>query len=105
MRRRSSALPTAQRQMINSPTVVPSTDIVGNQLNFAPADSLFSVQVDTTTATVNQTVVLFDASMGYQLNEGVTMDASVVITGTTADYQFMLNDVAHNASFLSATAL
>lgn len=86
-------------QMINSPTVVPVTREVGPSM---PADPYISLTVDTTDAgiTVPVTIVLFDASMGYQLGNSFAMNPLIKITGNTAAYQFILNDLgSSNGSY------
>ncbi len=83
----------ANVQMINNPTVVPVTKVRGPSV---PADPYISLTVDTTAGGITDPVliVLFDASMGYQLGNSFAMNALVKITGNTSDYQFMLNDLA-----------
>lgn len=87
-------------QMVFNPTLVPSDDVTGRVNPVIPADSYYSVRVASTNAAV-QKMVLFDPSLGYQLVNGWTLPANLVITGVSAPYQFMLNDLAHNASIVS----
>lgn len=93
---------TLNSRMVNDPTIVPSDDVTGNAQNPIPSDSYFSITVDTTNGAIAgpTEIVLFDASQGWQLANGWTLPANVVITGLTADYQFMLNDISHNASYV-----
>lgn len=93
----------ATPRISGAPTVVLSTDVTGVKQNrvFQPADDYFSIKVDASHANIvaDQKVVLFDPSGGYALNEGYTKDADLAITGLTSHYQFMLNDLSHNASY------
>lgn len=92
-RRLQAVVPTKNPSMINNPTVTPAQP--AHQVS-APADPYVSITVDTTDAgiTAATKVVLFDASMGYQLGTTFAMDPLVKITGGTAPYQFILNDLA-----------
>ena len=94
-----SVLPAAgSNKMINRPTVVPSNDLSG-QMNVFPSDPYFSIKVSTAGRTEAAKVVLFDVSRGYQLGQDYFMPSDVIIKGITSDYQFMLNDLAHNGSY------
>ncbi|MCB0653227.1 MAG: hypothetical protein KDC85_18280 [Saprospiraceae bacterium] len=96
--RRVNKVP-ANIQMINSPTVVPVSKEVGPSV---PADPYISLTVDTTDAGILApvTVVLFDASMGYQLANSFAMNPLIKIVGNTAVYQFILNDLgSSNGSY------
>lgn len=96
--RRARKMPV-NRTMINNPTIVPTSVEVAPAL---PADPYVSISVDTTDVgiTTPQVIVLFDASMGYQLGNKYGMDPLIVITGLTSDYQFMLNDLgSSNGSY------
>lgn len=102
-RRRSALQSIAQGQgAVNAPTIHPITGVNGAGLPNLGTDPFISIEIDTTDAAIVAAVdiVLFDASRGYQLGTGYAMPAEVVITGLTADYQFILNDVAHNASYI-----
>ena len=87
-------------QMNGAPTVVASPS-GGGELPTLGTDPYIAIEVDTSDASITDPVkiVLFDAGRGYQLGFGYTMPLAVKITGLTADYQFMLNDVVHNASY------
>lgn len=92
--------------MIFDTTVVRSKGGRNNGLYVEPADAYFSLSVDTTdpalvAAGVPVDVILFDASQGYQLSSGVTNAAQTIITGLTSNYQFMLNDISHNSSYVT----
>lgn len=98
-KRRRAKLPTANQSMINRPTIVRSIEEAPVS---APADPYISITVDTTAAGITAPVkiVLFDASQGYQLGNAFAMHAGVKITGNTAHYQFLLNDLgSSNGSF------
>ncbi len=99
-RRRRAKMPKG-RGLVNQPTisVVDQTNGVAN-LPKIQTDPYFSLKVDTTGLAVATKIVLFDASMGYQLNENFVMDPGVVITGLTANYQAMLNDLAHVSTYI-----
>lgn len=98
---------TLNAKMINDPTIIPSDDVTGQVNAPLPADSFFSITVDTSdpAITTPQQIVLFDPSQGYQLANGWTLPANVVISGVTADYQFMLNDLSHNASYIDVVKI
>lgn len=96
-KRRAAVLPLKNPSMINNPTVTPAEN--GQQVS-APADPYVSLVVDTTAVSNPTLIVLFDSSMGYQLGNSFAMDPGVKITGQTAPYQFILNDLASsNGSF------
>lgn len=84
--------------MVNRPTVVPTEGLSGN-VSVLPTDPYFSIKVSTAGRTESAEVVLFDGSRGYQLGYNYLMPLDVVITGITAHYQYILNDVVHNSSF------
>lgn len=101
--RRRAALPNLARgaNLVNAPTVAPITGANGQGIPVLRTDPYIAIEIDTTDAAIVAAVdiVLFDASRGYQLGMGYAMPAEVVITGLTADYQFILNDMSHNASY------
>src|SRR5690606_28149044 len=100
-RRFSRSVPQANNDMIYRPTIVPIDGANGAaSLPKIQTDPFFSLKVDTTGLVVATEVVLFDASMGYQLNFGVVMPLGVVITGLTTNYQAMLNDMAHVSAYI-----
>ncbi len=99
--KRGLLLPDKPARMINRPTVMPATGVGGQGLPALETDPFFSLEVDTTGATEAEEVILFDGGRGYQLGFNTTNGANVKIKGLTADYQFILNDVVHNASFFS----
>ena len=98
-RNRGAALPAKQSHMINRPTVVPITGVAGQGLPQLGTDPYVAIEVDTTALSVAAMIVLFDASRGYQIANNYAMPLDVVIRGITADYQFMLNDITHNATY------
>lgn len=87
-------------QMGGAPTIVTSPS-GGGELPTLGTDPYIAIEVDTTDVSIVAPVkiVLFDGGRGYQLGTGYTMPLAVKITGITAPYQFMLNDVVHNSSF------
>ena len=87
-------------QMNGAPTVVASPS-GGGELPTLGTDPYIAIEVDTTDASITDPVkiVLFDGGRGYQLGLSYTMPLAVKITGLTANYQFMLNDVVHNGSY------
>lgn len=88
--------------MINNPTIVPATrtdvESKGAAIPQIPSDPYFSFEVDTCDLNVPTQIVLFDSAGGFQLNTNFVMDAKVKIRGLTANYQYILNDLAKNAS-------
>ncbi len=91
--------------MIGAPTVVPTSGFEGQGIPMQDTDPYFAIEVDTTQETVARKIVLFDGSRGYQASTGYQMPTSVVIRGITADYDFMLTDLVHNASYFDTLKL
>lgn len=99
--RQASRVPDNGGNMIYRPTIVPVEGTgAANGLPKIQTDPYFSLKVDTTGLAVATKIVLFDASMGYQLNNSYVMPAGVIITGLTTNYQAMLNDAAHVSSYI-----
>jgi hypothetical protein len=94
----SPSYPRQRASMVNRPTVV-TTEGLSGSVNVQPTDPYFSIKVSTAGRTETAEVVLFDGSRGYQLGYNYLMPNDIVITGITADYQFILNDVVHANSF------
>lgn len=93
-------------QMLNAPTVVPvmkNTIPAGRKV--ADTDPYYSIEVDTTALTEAAEIVLFDGSQGYQFGANASMPLGVVIKGRTANYQFILNDIVHNSSYINMIRL
>lgn len=90
--------PTNQN-MINAPTIVPTTGVSGTPLPAVQTDPYFAIEVDTSQLTDPTKIVLFDGSRGYQFGYEYNMPLGVGIRGLTADYQYILNDIVHNASY------
>ena len=84
--------------MIGGPTVVP-IDGYQQAIPQVSTDPYVAIEIDTTALAVATQVVLFDASRGWQLANSYAMPVDLVIRGITADYQFILNDLTHNASY------
>ena len=84
--------------MINRPTVVPTVEAGGSLPNLG-TDKYFALKVSTAGLSEAVKVVLFDGGRGYQLGFNFAMDPAVQIIGLTAQYQFILNDIVHNATF------
>lgn len=91
-------VPNSSQTMINRPTVVPTVE-AGGSMPTLGTDPYFAIKVSTAGLNAPTTVVLFDGGRGYQLANNFAMDPGVVITGLTANYQFILNDIVHNSSF------
>lgn len=89
----------ASTNMIGAPTVVPAVGVDGQGLPTVETDPYFAIEVDTTLRNAPTRIVLFDGSRGYQFSSGYQMPIDVLIRGLTADYQFIINDVVHNASY------
>ena len=87
-------------QMVNRPTVVPSNGVEIPGMQVSRTDPYFAIEVDTTGLTERTEIVLFDGSQGYQFGFTTAMPLSVEISGRTADYQFILNDIVHNSSYV-----
>jgi len=62
-------------------------------------DPYFALKVSSAGLQAPVQVVLFDGGRGFQLAMQFAMNPAIAITGLTADYQFILNDVVHNSSF------
>lgn len=90
----------AQGNMIGRPTVAVSDHAANKVIQSIETDPFFSIRVSTKDATEPQLVVLFDASQGYQMAYSQYNGPDVKIEGLSAGYQFILNDVSHNASYL-----
>ena len=86
--------------MIGRPTVNISERVETRVIQSVQTDPYFSIKVSTRNATQSQLVVLFDGSKGYQFGYNAFNGADVVIEGLSAHYQFILNDLVHNASYL-----
>ncbi|MCB0631266.1 MAG: hypothetical protein R2824_15815 [Saprospiraceae bacterium] len=91
-------VPNKPDAMINRPTVVPTVE-AGGKLPSLGTDPYFALKVSTAGMAAATKIVLFDGGRGYQLGFQFAMDPAVTIEGLTADYQFILNDIVHNASF------
>lgn len=95
------AVPQQPQVMINRPTVMPAQDTSNQALPVVDTDPFFSISVRTAGAENAERVILFDGGAGYQLHNSVTSGPNVAIEGVTAPYDFMMNDVVHNASFVN----
>lgn len=103
--RQQRAAVVAGAGMIGAPTVVPTTGFEGQGIPMQDTDPYFAIEVDTTNETAAVKIVLFDGSRGYQSSTGYQMPTSVGIRGITADYDFMLTDLVHNASYFDTLKL
>lgn len=92
-------------QMLNAPTVVPVASGVPTVRKVANTDPYFSIEVDTTGLTESAEIILFDGSQGYQFGFNAAMPLGAVIKGRTATYQFILNDIVHNSSYIDMVRL
>lgn len=100
-RRAIRSIPQIQADMIGRPSIVPIDGVNGAAaLPKIQTDPFFSLKVDTTGLVAATEVVLFDASMGYQLNKSIVMPLALLITGLTSNYQAMLNDLAHVSAYV-----
>ena len=95
---RRVVVPNKPAAMINRPTVVPTVEAGGSLPNLG-TDKYFALKVSTAGLSEAVKVVLFDGGRGYQLGFNFAMDPAVQIIGLTAQYQFILNDIVHNATF------
>ena len=95
---RRVVVPNKPAAMINRPTVVPTVEAGGSLPNLG-TDKYFALKVSTAGLSEAVKVVLFDGGRGYQLGFNFAMDPAVNIIGLTAQYQFILNDIVHNATF------
>ena len=86
--------------MIGRPTVNVSERAETRVIQSIQTDPYFSIKVSTRNATQAELVVLFDGSKGYQFGYNAFNGPNVVIEGLSANYQFILNDLVHNASYL-----
>jgi hypothetical protein len=89
-----------QGNMIGRPTVNVSDRADQRVIQSVQTDPYFAIKVSTKEATEPQLVVLFDPSQGYQLGYNQFIGDKVAIEGLSAHYQFILNDMAHNSSYL-----
>lgn len=87
-------------QMINRPTVVPTSGVEKPSMQVSRTDPYFAISVDTSLLSEPTEIILFDGSQGYQLGFDASMPLEVKIEGRTAKYQYILNDVVHNSSFV-----
>ncbi|HKK77077.1 MAG TPA: hypothetical protein VJ953_18505 [Saprospiraceae bacterium] len=92
-------------KMINRPTVVPTSGVEQPTMNVIGTDPYFSLTVDTSEMSEPTEIILFDGSQGYQFGFNASMPLGVKIAGRTADYQYILNDIVHNSSFLDTIRL
>lgn len=90
----------AQSNMIGRPTVNVSERADTRVIQSVQTDPYFAVKVSTKEAEEPQQVILFDGSQGYQLGYNQFIGPDVEITGLTSHYQFLLNDMVHNSSYL-----
>lgn len=90
----------SQGNMIGKPTVAISERVETRVIQNLETDPYFSLKVSTAGATAAELVILFDASGGYQFGMNKANGANVVIEGLSVDYQYLLNDIAHNASYV-----
>jgi hypothetical protein len=95
---RRVVVPNKPAAMINRPTVVPTVEAGGSLPNLG-TDKYFALKVSTAGLSEAVKVVLFDGGRGYQLGFNFAMDPAVQVIGLTAQYQFILNDIVHNATF------
>lgn len=91
--------------MINRPTVVAATGIDAPGMMVSRTDPYFSFEVDTTGVNERSEIILFDGSQGFQLGFNASMELGVEIRGRTNDYQFILNDIVHNSSYVDTWRL
>ena len=100
----NGAVPTKQvvtdGNMIGRPTVNVSERAETRVIQSIQTDPYFSIKVSTRDATQPELVVLFDGSKGYQFGNNAFNGPNVTIEGLSAHYQFILNDLVHNASYL-----
>ena len=99
-----ASLPQSAR-MINRPTVVPTDGVQTPGMQVARTDPYYSIDVDTTGQTSPVEVILFDGSQGYQLGFNAAMPLNVTINGKTMPYQYMLNDIILNSSYVDMMRL
>lgn len=90
----------AQSNMIGRPTINVSERADTRVIQSVQTDPYFAIKVDTRNATEPEQVVLFDGSQGYQLGYNQFVGPNVQIEGLSANYQFILNDMVHNSSYL-----
>lgn len=85
--------------LIGQPSLKLSATAANRARNVGPnADDYYSIRVSTDDASITEpvTVVLFDASAGYQENNNLVMHPGIVIEGIHCTYQFLLNDISQN---------
>ena len=87
-------------KMINRPTVVPTSGPENPGLVVARTDPYFSFEVDTTGQTAPVEIILFDGSQGYQFGYNASLPLGVNIVGRTMPYEYIVNDMVHNSSFI-----
>ena len=85
--------------MLGRPTVAVSERADARVIQSIQTDPYFSIKVSTVGATQPEKVILFDGSKGYQFGYNDFNGANVAIEGLSAHYQFILNDLVHNASY------
>ena len=90
----------AQSNMIGRPTINVSERADTRVIQSVQTDPYFAIKVSTVGATEPEQVVLFDGSQGYQLGYNQFIGPNVQIEGLSANYQFILNDMVHNSSYL-----
>ena len=86
--------------VVGKPTVHISERAERRVIQSIQTDSYFSIKVSTVGAAEPQEVILFDASGGFQFGMNKVNGPNVSITGMSANYQYILNDVSHNASYV-----
>ena len=86
--------------MLGRPTVAVSERADARVIQSIQTDPYFSIKVSTVGATQAEKVILFDGSKGYQFGYNDFNGPNVAIDGLSAHYQFILNDLVHNASYL-----
>lgn len=99
MMRRKNLVSHINAGMINGPSIMPVAGVAGQGLPKVGTDNYLAIKVDTTGLVGPTDIILFDASRGLQIHENYAMPLGVTITGITADYQFILNDLSHVGSY------
>ncbi len=82
------------QKLINQPTIAPADGTVGQVASAPSAAPYFSLRAVNAGGAAAKAVI-FDASQGYQLDNGYVMPLTLTILGTTNHYQFILNDLSH----------
>jgi hypothetical protein len=96
----SSKTVVSEGNMVGKPTVALSERVETRVIQNIQTDPYFSIKVSTAGATEAEQVILFDASGGFQFGANKVNGGNVVITGLSANYQYILNDISHNASYV-----